>query len=116
MSYHNIDYDLNLFGTDSENSSKLEVSIEISTTTTDMKKGIHKTALTGKQMERNNEPDIYLDFHPLNATIGLPRELILKVIVDLTFKLVNSYFLDILPPDNDSRTVCDYIYLLLSLN
>lgn len=45
MSNYGIGYNLNLLGTDSEDGRKLGVSIRISTATTDMWKGIHKTTL-----------------------------------------------------------------------
>ncbi len=116
MSNYGIGYDLNLLGTDSENGRKLGVNVGISTTTTNMWKGIHKTALTGEETEIDNKLDNYPEIHLSNTTIGLPEELVSEVMAYLTPKPANSRTLDILPPNNDFRAVCDHIYLLLLLN
>ncbi len=115
-SNYDIGYNLNLLDTNFENSRKLGVNIRISIATTDMWKGIHKTIFTGEQTEIDNKPDNYPDIHPSNATTGLPEELVLEVMANLTPKPANSHILDTLPPDSDSRAVCDHIHLLLPLN
>lgn len=62
----------------------------------------------GKQTEMNNEPNIHLDFYSLNAITRLPKELIPEVIIDLTPAYANPCILNILPPNSDSKTVCDH--------
>ncbi len=84
LSNHDIGYDLSLLGTNSENCRKLGVSIRISTATSNMWKGIHKTAFMREITEIDNEPDNYPDIHPSNITTGLPGELVPEVMADLT--------------------------------
>lgn len=42
--------------------------------------------------------------------------MILTISIGLILELITSYFLDVLPFNNNSKTICDCIYLLLSLN
>lgn len=107
---------MNLLGTNSENDYKFRVSIRISIVTTDMWKSIHKTALTRDQIKIGNEPNNHPDFYFSNATTKLLEELIPEVIADLIPKSANPCTLNILPLNSDSKTVYDYIHLLLSLN
>lgn len=116
ISYYGIGYDLNILGTDFENGHKLKVNIGISSTTTNICKGIYKTVLTEKQTEINNKSDNHLDIHSSNAIIELPRKLVLKVMTDLTPKPANPCILDTLLPNSNFRAICDHIYLLFLLN
>ncbi len=116
MLNHGINFDLNFLSIDSENGRKLEVSIRISIAIINILKVIHKTALTGEQMEIDNKPDNHPDIYPSKTITGLLKELVTGVMTDLTSKPVNPCTLDTLPPNSDLRAVCDHIHLLLSLN
>lgn len=82
-----------------------------------MWKGIHKKALTEdkKKVSKDLKNGTAYDYFS-NVAMTLMKSLKPMFITKLTFKSRVSYFLDVLPSNSDSKTVCNYIYLSLALN
>lgn len=74
-------------------------------------------ALIKKSTKENNElSNLSNNDQISNKAVVLSGKLIPIIRRNLLSKLGSSYFLDVLPPDSDSKTVCDHIHLLLLLN
>lgn len=84
---------------------------------TDLWKGIHKKVFTRdkKRVDKdlNNSPTYD---HPSNVVMSLMERLEPMLTTELISRSVMFHPLDVLPSDSDSKTICDHIYLSLSLN
>lgn len=114
---HGICYDLNILEPNSQISYELSVKTEISITTLDLWKIIHKKTLT------RDEARIEKDFnngstydYSFNIKTSLIGRLEPTLITKLTFRSIVSHFLNVLLFNSNSKTIYNHIYLSLLLN